>query len=208
MARYAGPVCRLCRRAGEKLFLKGDRCTTPKCAIEHRNFPPGQRSTRRRKVSDRGLQLREKQNAKAIYGVLERQFWKHFQEAERRPGVTGYNLLQILEMRLDNAVYRLGFADSRRQARQLIRHGHVTVNGRRTDIPSFAVKPSEVIAWHEGSVNSDQYKEMTQKAQNRLIPTWLSLDQSNMTGRVLNVPGREEIEGKIAEQTIVEYYSR
>ena len=208
MARYTGPVCRLCRRAGEKLFLKGERCTTPKCSVEKRNYPPGQKTARRRKVSDRGVQLREKQKAKDIYGVLERQFWNHFEEAERRPGVTGHNLLQILEMRLDNVAYRLGFSDSRNQSRQLVRHGHIIVNGRRTNIPSFMVKAGDTITWHEISAKSPIYEEMADKIKNRLIPAWLTLDMANMAGRVVHAPAREEIDTDISEQTIVEYYSR
>ncbi len=208
MARYTGPVCRLCRRAGEKLFLKGEKCTTPKCPVERRNYPPGQRQTRRRKLSDRGVQLREKQKAKAIYGVLERQFWKHFEEAERRPGVTGHNLLQILERRLDNVVYRMGFADSRNQARQIVRHGHIIVNARRTNIPSFMVKPGDVITWREVATKGVTYQDMAEKIKNRLIPLWLSVDMANMSGNILHAPVREEIDANINEQTIVEYYSR
>lgn len=208
MARYTGPVCRLCRRAGEKLFLKGEKCTTPKCPVERRNYPPGQRQTRRRKLSDRGVQLREKQKAKAIYGVLERQFWKHFEEAERRPGVTGHNLLQILERRLDNVVYRMGFADSRNQARQIVRHGHIIVNARRTNIPSFMVKPGDVITWREVATKGVTYQDMAEKIKNRLIPLWLNVDMANMSGNILHAPVREEIDANINEQTIVEYYSR
>ncbi len=208
MARYTGPVCRLCRRAGEKLFLKGERCATPKCSVEKRNYPPGQRQARRRKMSDRGVQLREKQKAKAIYGVLERQFWKHFEEAERRPGVTGHNLLQILEMRLDNVVYRMGFADSRNQARQIVRHGHIIVNGRRTNIPSFMVKQGDAITWREVSTKGVTYQDMSEKMKNRFIPPWLSVDMANMSGAILHSPVREEIDIHISEQTIVEYYSR
>src|SRR5215213_335113 len=146
MARYTGPVCRICRRAGMKLFLKGERCFGPKCGVERRPTPPGTQTQRRRKVSEYGLQLREKQKARSIYGVLEAQFRKHFSEAERRPGMTGENLLRILETRLDNVVYRLGFADSRAQARQLVRHGHFMVNGRKTNIPSFRTRPGDVIS--------------------------------------------------------------
>src|ERR671933_669387 len=151
MARYTGPVCRICRRAGMKLFLKGERCFGPKCGVERRAFPPGDHGQRRRKQSEYGLQLREKQKARSIYGVLEAQFRKHFEEAERRPGVTGENLLRILEMRLDNVVYRLGFADSRPQARQLVRHGHFMLNGTKTDIPSALVKPGDVVTVRAGS---------------------------------------------------------
>lgn len=208
MARYAGPVCRLCRRQGEKLFLKGERCMTPKCAIERRPTPPGQRGRRRQRVSDRGLQLREKQKARHIYGILERQFQRHFAEGERRPGHTGENLLKILEMRLDNVIYRLGFADSRKQARQLVRHGHFTLNGRKTDIPSCAVKPGDTIAWMEGSTKLEYYKIMVRGIQSKPIPDWLSLDMQTLTGRVLAVPSRGDMESLVDENVIVEYYSR
>ena len=208
MARYTGPVCRLCRRRGEKLFLKGERCMTPKCAFDRRATPPGQRGRRRPRVSDRGLQLKEKQKARHIYGILERQFRRHFSEAERRPGHTGQNLLQILEMRLDNAVYRLAFADSRKQARQLVRHGHLALNGRKTDIPSCAVKPGDTIAWMEGSTKLEYYKTMARGIQSKPIPDWLSLDMQTLAGRVLAVPSRGEIESLVDENVIVEYYSR
>ncbi len=208
MARYTGPVCRLCRRQGEKLMLKGERCTTRKCAMERRNLPPGQQRPRRRKVSDRGLQLREKQKARHTYGVLERQFRGHFAAAQRRLGITGENLLQILEMRLDNVVYRLGFADSRRQARQLVRHGHITLNGRRTDIPSCAVKVSDVIAWEEKSTNTEYYKMVVEQIQDKIVPQWLSLDQENLSGQVLASPSRSDIDPRFDEKAIVEYYSR
>ncbi len=208
MARYTGPVCRLCRREGEKLMLKGDRCTTSKCALERRGTPPGQKPRRRRKVSERGLQLREKQKVRRIYGILERQFRGHFAEAERRRGLTGENLLQILEMRLDSVVYRLGFADSRSQARQLVRHGHIALNGRKTDIPSCAVKPGDVISWKEGSTRLEYYKEMAREIQSKLIPSWLSLDMQTLSGRVLAPPARGDIDVRIDERLIVEYYSR
>jgi small subunit ribosomal protein S4 len=208
MARYTGAVCRLCRRQGEKLMLKGERCSTPKCAIDRRTGPPGQRYARRRKVSERGLQLREKQKARHIYGVLERQFRKHFQEAERQAGITGENLLKILEMRLDNSVYRLGFADSRNQARQLVRHGHVLLNGRKTDIPSCAVKPGDVISWRPKSLKTQYYKTVVREIQNKYIPSWLSLDMQTLSGQVLSTPARDEMDTKINEQAIIEYYSR
>src|SRR5690349_16446097 len=158
MARYTGPVCRICRRHGLKLFLKGERCFGPKCAVERRPFPPGEHGQRRRKMSEYGTQLREKQKARAMYGVLERQFRKHFQQAARRPGVTGQNLLQILETRLDNVVYRLGFADSRKQARQLVRHGHFALNGRRTDIPSAAVRAGDTVDVYRTSRDSEYFQ--------------------------------------------------
>ncbi|MFQ5925101.1 MAG: 30S ribosomal protein S4 [Dehalococcoidia bacterium] len=208
MARYTGPVCRLCRRQGDKLMLKGERCTTRKCAMERRKLPPGQQRARRRKVSDRGLQLKEKQRARHTYGVLERQFRRHFAAAERRPGITGENLLQILEMRLDNVVYRLGFADSRQQARQIVRHGHITLNGRKTDIPSCAVRSGDVIAWEGKSTKTEYYKRVAQQIQDKIVPQWLSLDREKLYGRVLALPSRSDIDLGIDEKAIVEYYSR
>ncbi len=208
MARYTGPVCRLCRRQGDKLMLKGERCTTRKCAIERRNLPPGKQRARRRKISDRGLQLKEKQRARHTYGVLERQFRRHFAEAERRPGITGGNLLQVLEMRLDNVVYRLGFADSRKQARQIVRHGHITLNGRKTDVPSCAVRLGDVIAWQGKSTNTEYYKVVAQQIQDKIVPQWLSLDRKKLYGRVLALPSRSDIDPRIDEKAIVEYYSR
>ena len=210
MARYTGPACRLCRRLGEKLMLKGERCTTQKCALERRKMPPGQQrlKRRRKKMSDRGLQLMEKQKARRSYGVLEKQFRRHFAEAERRPGITGENLLSILEMRLDNVVYRLGFADSRRQARQIVRHRHITLNGRRTDIPSCAVKSGDVIAWREGSTGTEYYKMVVERIQDKIVPSWLSLDRENLRGQVLTPPSRGEVDIRLDEKSIVEYYSR
>ena len=208
MGRYTGPVCRLCRRQGDKLMLKGERCYTRKCAVERRSLPPGQQRPRRRRVSDRGLQLKEKQRGRHTYGVLERQFRKHFAEAERRPGITGENLLQILEMRLDNVVYRLNFADSRSQARQVVCHGHITLNGRKTDIPSCAVKPGDVIAWRERSTETEYYKRVVEQIQAKIVPQWLSLDQQALSGRVITVPSHSDIDIRIDEKAIVEYYSR
>ncbi|MFC2039301.1 30S ribosomal protein S4 [Chloroflexota bacterium] len=209
MGRYTGPVCRLCRRQGEKLTLKGERCNSRKCAMEGSNSPPGQQHRqRRRRVSDRGLQLKEKQRARHTYGVLERQFRRHFAKAQRRPGITGENLLQVLEMRLDNVVYRLGFADSRRQARQVVLHGHITLNGRKTDIASCAVKPGDIIAWRERSTNTEYYKRVVEQVQDKIVPQWLVLDQQGLSGRVLVAPSRSDIDPMIDEKTIVEYYSR
>ena len=207
MARYTGPICRICRRQGEKLFLKGEKCYTS-CIFERRPTPPGQGGRRRQRISDRGLQLREKQKARYMYGVLERQFRKHFAEAERRPGHTGQNLLLILEMRLDNVVYRLGFADSRRQARQLVRHGHFTLNGRKTNIPSCFVKPGDIIAWAEGSTKLEYYKTLARSIQSKAIPEWLSLDLQTLTGRVLTVPGPGDVESTVDVDAVVGYYSR
>ena len=208
MARYTDADCRICRRHGEKLFLKGERCMTPKCAIERRPVPPGQRPMRRRKVSDRGLQLREKQKARFTYGVLERQFRRYYQEAVRRPGITGENLLRLLEFRLDNVVYRLGWADSRDQARQLVRHGHITVNGRKRDIPSAQVQVGDEIGWTDRGKATEYFKLLKEQLGSRTVPSWLAMDANAMTGRVLAVPNRDEIDHRFNENVIVEYYSR
>ncbi len=208
MARYTGPVCRICRRHGLKLFLKGERCFGPKCAIERRNYPPGDHGQRRRKLSEYANQLKEKQKARYVYGVLERQFRKHFGAAERRQGMTGANLLRVLESRLDNVVYRLGFADSRKQARQLVRHGHFSVNGRRTDIPSALLKAGDVVAVMPKARQLEYFKIIQEGLARKGVPAWLELDAPAMSGRVLNLPGRAEIETNVNEQLIVEYYSR
>ena len=208
MARYTGPVCKLCRRQGVKLFLKGERCFGPKCAIERRNYPPGPHGQRRRKMSEYGAQLREKQKARAIYGVLERQFAKHFNEAERRSGVTGENLLQLLESRLDNVVFRLGLADSRRQARQIVRHGHITLRGRKTDIPSALVKPGDTIGVSPTSRGSEYFKTVQETLTRKSVPGWLDLDIAGLNGRVVSLPSRAEIDSNISEQLVVEHYSR
>jgi len=191
-----------------KLFLKGERCFGPKCGVERRPTPPGTQTQRRRKVSEYGLQLREKQKARSIYGVLEAQFRKHFSEAERRPGMTGENLLRILETRLDNVVYRLGFGDSRAQARQLVRHGHISLNGRRTDIPSALVKPNDVVEVAPGSRDTEYFKTQRERLAKKSVPRWLDLDLASMRGRVLSAPGREDIDTSINEQLVVEFYSR
>jgi small subunit ribosomal protein S4 len=208
MARYTTAVCRLCRRSGDKLMLKGNRCFTPKCAFDRRGKPPGQQPTRRRRLSDRGLQLREKQKARYGYGILERQFRRFFGEAERQAGITGENLLVLLERRLDNVVYRLGFADSRAQARQLVQHGHFGVNGQRTDIPSCLVKEGDTISWKKGSTKSGYYEQMVQVIESKVIPNWLSLDKEKLVGRVISLPTPDDIEAKFEWQSIVEYYSR
>ena len=208
MARYTGPVCKLCRREGVKLFLKGDKCMT-KCTLERRNTRPGQHgSSRPRKPSGYALQLREKQKVRRTYGILERQFHKHFEAAARRPGKTSENLLQILEMRLDNLVYRLGFADSRAQARQLVCHGHFAVNGRKTDIPSFIAKPNDVIAVRERSKGIEYFKTRALLLSQKGVSSWLSLDTNAMTGRVLSLPSRAELELPFEEQLVVELYQR
>jgi small subunit ribosomal protein S4 len=208
LARYTDPVCKLCRREGVKLFLKGDRCFTPKCAVERRPYPPGPQSQRRRKVSEYSLQLREKQKARHIYGVLERQFRRHFAEAERRQGQTGENLLKILETRFDNAIYRLGFADSRAQARQLITHGHFEVNGRKLDVPSALLKRGDVISVRERSRQMDHFKTAMEQIGRKTIPGWLTADPANFSGRVLAIPDRADIDVSLQEQMIVEFYSR
>ena len=209
MARYRGPVCRLCRREGMKLFLKGERCYKEKCAIERRNVPPGQHGQgRRRKVRAYGLQLREKQKLRRIYGVLESQFRRTFDAANRKKGVTGENLLNFLELRLDNVVYSLGFATSRTQARQLVRHGHIEVDGRRVDIPSFRVKAAMEIAVCEKSRKVPTITDALEFAQGRGIPSWLELDGAALAGKVLELPSREDIRFPIQEQLIVELYSR
>ena len=209
MARYNGPVCRICRRHGEKLFLKGERCFSPKCGVEKRSAPPGQHGgARRRKVSERGLQLKEKQKARSIYGVLERQFRRHYQEAVRRPGATGENLLRELELRLDNVAFRLGFADARKQARQLVLNGHITLNGRKTTVPSARTRPGDQVGWHPGSRSSEYFQVITHTIESKSPPTWLELDRSAMSSRVLTLPERTEMDSHINEQAIVEYYSR
>ena len=209
MARYRGPVCRLCRREGMKLFLKGERCYKEKCAIERRNAPPGQHGMgRRRKVRAYGLQLREKQKLRRIYGILEGQFRRTFDEANRRKGVTGDTLLQLLELRLDNVVYSLGFATSRTQARQLVRHGHVNVDARRVNIPSFRVRPGMEITVREKSRKNPHIMEAVEFAQGRGIPPWLELEPDAFKGKVLENPTREDIRFPIQEQLIVELYSR
>lgn len=210
MARYIDAKCRLCRRVGDKLMLKGDRCSTTKCAFEHRSTVPGQHGSakRRAKMSDRGLQLREKQKARYIYGIQERQFRKTFGEAERLAGITGDNLVTMLERRLDNVVYRLGFSDSRAQARQLVRHGHILVNGRKTNIPSFLVTSGDEVSWREGSTKTEYYKVAAKRIEDKVIPTWLQLDAQKMTGKVLALPKREDVEVKFSGKDIVEYYSR
>jgi len=192
-----------------KLMLKGDRCMSPKCAVERRPGAPGAHGAKRqRKLSDYGLQLREKQKARRVYGVLEKQFRKHYEEAQRRPGATGENLLQILELRLDNVVHRLGFADSRSQARQLVRHGHFVINGRKTDIPSFITKAGDTIVLKEQSHAKEYFKVVAEVIGKRDIPGWLNLDPRAMSGRVVSVPGRSEIDTTLEEQLIVEFYSR
>ena len=208
MGRYTGAVCRLCRRSGDKLMLKGDRCFTPKCAMDRRAKPPGQQLGRRRRLSDRGLQLREKQKARYTYGIMERQFKRTFNLAERRSGITSDNLLGLLERRLDTTVYRLGFADSRAQARQLVRHGHIMLNGRKTNIPSCLVKEGDTISWRPGSTKTEYYKQLVESIKGKTVSNWLSLDRENLVGQVLSLPTPEAVEAKFEGKSIVEFYSR
>ena len=208
MGRYTGPSCRLCRRAGEKLFLKGDRCFTPRCAVEKRHAPPGNRSTRRRRTSDYGLHLREKQKARQIYGVMEGQFRHYMANAFEAPGITGLNLLRTLERRLDNVVFLFGFADSRKQARQIVNHGHITVNGVKTDIPSYLVNTNDVVAWKESVKLTDFFKERTDGIPKRPLPSWLTLNQDDMVGQVMSMPPDEDLQQSIDSRLIVEFYSR
>jgi small subunit ribosomal protein S4 len=212
MARYTDPVCKLCRREGEKLFLKGERCTSPKCAFEKRAYAPGMHGkfggSRPGRESDYSRQLRAKQKTRRIYGVLESQFRRYYEMAEKRQGLTGFNLLQILESRLDNVVYRLGFAASRSQARQLVSHGHFLVNGQRMDVPSMNVKSEDIVTLKETSKDNTYFKGLREEAEGRLVPLWLERDLANLSGRVLRLPERSEIDGNLNEQLIVEYYSR
>lgn len=209
MARYTGPVCRLCRREGMKLFLKGERCYTEKCAIEKRNVPPGQHGrSRRAKVAGYGIQLREKQKVKRTYGVLENQFRRYFEAADRQKGITGQLLLQSLERRLDNVIYRVGFATSRAQARQLVKHGHFTVNGKKVDIPSYAVRQGDSVAVRQGSVENASIKHAMEEVKGRGIPEWLTLEVSGQSARISSLPTREQINLPVQEQLIVELYSK
>lgn len=208
MARYTGPSCRLCRREGIKLYLKGERCYTEKCAIDRKGYAPGQHGRSRRKFSEYGLQLREKQKAKRVYGVMERQFRKYFRTADRKKGITGENLLRILETRLDNVVYRIGFASSRAEARQFINHGHFTVDGRKVDIASYEVSVGEVIAIKESSKKLERFKELLESAADRIAPPWLEVNLDAMEARVIALPSREDIDIPIEEHLIVELYSK
>ena len=216
MAKSLSPVCKLCRREGDKLFLKGERCFTPKCAFEKRSFAPGQHgktgsrgsATRTGRESDYARQLRAKQRARRVYGILERQFRRYYEASAARRGLTGLNLLQILESRLDNVVYRLGFASSRAQARLLVTHGHFLVNGRRTDIPSMILKQGDAISVREGSHNLSYFKELGDLAEKRTTPAWLGRDLKKLSGSIDRMPERVEIDGNLNEQLIVEYYSR
>ncbi|MEK7814545.1 MAG: 30S ribosomal protein S4 [Chloroflexota bacterium] len=208
MGRYTGPSCRLCRRAGEKLFLKGDRCFSPRCAIERRRPQPGGPGQYRRRPSEYGVQLREKQKAKQIYGVMERQFSSYMDDAFNTAGINGLNLLRILERRFDNVVFLLGFADSRKESRQMVRHGHFRINGVKTDIPSYLMQAGDVISWKESDKTTDFFKEHTDGIPKRPLPPWLSLDQETMTGQTVTLPADDDLPQAINWRLIVEYYSR
>lgn len=208
MARYTGPVCRLCRREGLKLFLKGERCYTDKCGIQRRAYAPGQHGQGRKKMSEYGMQLREKQKCRRYYGVLESQFEKYFEMANKKVGVTGENLLTILESRLDNVVYRLGFGTSRPEARQLVTHGHFTINGKKVDIPSYLVKPGEVITIKDASRSSEKIKAVLEATASKAIPKWLDLDRNTLSAKVVALADREDIDLPLEEHLIVELYSK
>ena len=209
MSRYTGPVCKLCRREQTKLFLKGERCLTPRCAIERRNYPPGQHGPgRQRKPTQYGLQLREKQKLRRIYGISERVFRNYFSKASRQAGIAGENFLRILERRLDNVVHRLGFAASRSAARQLVAHGNILVNGKKVDIPSFLVKPGMMVEVHQKLETNPMVAESLQNARVRHVPTWLELDAVAARGKIVALPSRGEIDTAVDEKVIVEFYSR
>lgn len=208
MARYTDAKCRLCRREGSKLYLKGDRCYTDKCAVARRTYAPGQHGMNKKKLSEYGVQLREKQKVRRIYGVLEKQFREYFVEAERQKGVTGENLLRLLELRLDNVVYRMGFGESRAEARQLVRHGHFLVNGKKVNIPSYQIKLNDLIAVKPDSKNTEKFKELAENSAARTVPQWLSVNPEMMEARVVALPAREDIDIPIEEHLIVELYSR
>ncbi|NLJ76947.1 MAG: 30S ribosomal protein S4 [Peptococcaceae bacterium] len=208
MAKYTESVCRLCRREGQKLYLKGDRCFTPKCAVERRSYAPGQHGQGRKKFSEFGLQLREKQKARRIYGILEKQFRGYFEKAERQPGVTGENLLRLLERRLDNIVYRIGLGSSRSEARQLVLHGHFLVNGRKVNIPSYLIKVGDVITVRDKSKGSSKFKELMERASDHTPPAWLEYEAEQAQARVVDFPTRDQIDATVQEHLIVELYSR
>lgn len=208
MARYTGPSCKLCRREGKKLFLKGDRCYTGKCAIDRRSYAPGQHGQNRKKTSEYGLQLRAKQSARRYYGIAEGQFHKYFLMAENKSGVTGSNLLQICESRLDNVVYTSGFASSRAQARQFVNHAHFTVNGSKVDIPSYLLKAGDVVAVSDNSKTTDEFKNVVEANAARPVPQWLDVNKDAMSAKVVKLPEREEISTPVEEHLIVEFYSK
>ena len=208
MARYTDASCKLCRREGQKLFLKGERCYTNKCAVGRRPYAPGQHGAQRKKISEYGIQLREKQKAKRFYGLLESQFRKYFEIANRKKGVTGENLLQLLESRLDNVVYRLGFGTTRAEARQLVTHGHFTVNGKKLNIPSYIVKVGDTVDVSEKGKKSVRFKEILDITGAKIVPKWLEVDQENLKGKIVALPAREDIDLNVQEHLIVELYSK
>ena len=208
MARYTGPSCKLCRREGKKLFLKGDRCLTDKCAVARRTTVPGQHGAGRKNVKEYGLQLREKQTARRYYGVQEKQFHEYYVKADKKAGVTGENMLTILECRLDNVVYRMGLASSRKEARQMVRHAHFTLNGKKVDIPSIICKVGDVVALREKSKASEKFKMLVETSETAVIPKWLEIDHANATAKVIALPKRDDIDFPFEEQLIVELYSK
>jgi small subunit ribosomal protein S4 len=208
VARYIGALCRICRREGEKLFLKGDRCYSEKCGVERRKYPPGQHGQGYRKLSDYGIQLREKQKVRKMFGLLERQFRRYFYEAERKRGITGEVLLQLIESRLDTMVFRMGFAPNRRRARQIVKHGHIIVNGREVNLPSYQIKEGDTIEVREPSRSIPEIIDSISKSEHRGMPGWVEVDGSNFRGKVLHIPSRDEIQLPVQEQLIVELYSK
>ena len=208
MARYTGPACKLCRREGKKLYLKGERCTSGKCALDRRSTAPGQHGAAKKKMGEYGLQLREKQTTKRYYGVLERQFKNYYEEAARKEGMTGENLLILLERRLDNTIYRMGLAESHKEARQLVLHAHFTLNGKKVDIPSLLVKPGDVIAVKEASKDSTKIKALAEALESKNAPKWLDVDKTNLVAKVVSFPARDDIDYDFNEQLIVELYSK
>ena len=208
MARYTGPACKLCRREGKKLYLKGERCTSGKCAIDRRNTAPGQHGAAKKKMGEYGIQLREKQATRRYYGVLEKQFKNYYEEADRKEGMTGENLLILLERRLDNVVFRMGLADSHREARQLVLHAHFTLNGKKVNVPSILVKPGDVIAVKEASRSSAKFKALAEALESKTAPKWLDVDKTNLQAKVVSFPAREDIDFEFNEQLIVELYSK
>ena len=208
MARYTGPACKLCRREGKKLYLKGERCTSGKCAIDRRNTAPGQHGAAKKKMGEYGIQLREKQATRRYYGVLEKQFKNYYEEADRKEGMTGENLLILLERRLDNAVFRMGLAESHKEARQLVLHAHFTLNGKKVNVPSILVKPGDVIAVKEASRSSAKFKALAESLESKVAPKWLDVDKTNLQAKVVAFPARDDIDFDFNEQLIVELYSK
>ena len=208
MARYTGPACKLCRREGKKLYLKGERCTSGKCALDRRSTAPGQHGAAKKKMGEYGVQLREKQSTRRYYGVLEKQFKNYYEEAARKEGMTGENLLVLLERRLDNTVFRMGLAESHRDARQLVLHAHFTLNGKKVNIPSILVKPGDVISVKESSRDTAKIKALAEALESKNAPKWLDVDKTNLTAKVVSFPAREDIDFDFNEQLIVELYSK